>query len=71
MAPNDCFHTIHQELTTGIQLTNGAKRRRGSKVHMAVDTLGHLLAVRVTTGRCSWCSWRIPRGQDADFNRRR
>ena len=25
---------------------DGAKRRRGSKVHMAVDTLGHLLAPR-------------------------
>ncbi|WP_135256841.1 IS5 family transposase [Thermus caldilimi] len=27
---------------------DGAKRRRGSKVHMAVDTLGHLLALVVT-----------------------
>ena len=27
---------------------DGAKRRRGSKVHMAVDTLGHLLALSVT-----------------------
>jgi transposase len=27
---------------------DGAKRRRGSKVHSAVDTLGHLLALRVT-----------------------
>ncbi len=27
---------------------DGYKRRRGSKVHMAVDTLGHLLAVHVT-----------------------
>jgi len=27
---------------------DGAKRRKGSKVHAAVDTLGHLLAVRVT-----------------------
>ena len=27
---------------------NGAKRKRGSKVHMAVDTLGHLLALHVT-----------------------
>jgi transposase len=27
---------------------DGAKRRRGSKVHVAVDTLGHLLALRVT-----------------------
>ena len=26
----------------------GAKKRKGSKVHMAVDTLGHLLALRVT-----------------------
>jgi transposase len=27
---------------------DGAKRRRGSKMHLAVDTLGHLLALRVT-----------------------
>lgn len=27
---------------------DGAKRTRGSRVHMAVDTLGHLLAVHVT-----------------------
>ncbi len=27
---------------------DGAKRRRGSKVHIAVDTLGHLLALLVT-----------------------
>jgi transposase len=27
---------------------DGAKRRTGSKVHLAVDTLGHLLAVQVT-----------------------
>lgn len=27
---------------------DGAKRRKGSKVHVAVDTLGQLLAVRVT-----------------------
>jgi transposase len=27
---------------------DGAKRKRGSKVHLAVDTLGHLLALHVT-----------------------
>ena len=27
---------------------DGYKRRNGSKVHMAVDTLGHLLAIHVT-----------------------
>lgn len=27
---------------------DGAKRRKGSKVHVAVDTLGHLLALHVT-----------------------
>src|SRR5205807_7094246 len=27
---------------------DGDKRRRGSKVHIAVDTLGHLLALHVT-----------------------
>jgi transposase len=30
---------------------DGHKMRNGSKVHIAVDTLGHLLAVRVTTGK--------------------
>ncbi|MBO1358924.1 IS5 family transposase [Acetobacter sacchari] len=29
---------------------DGAKRKRGSKVHLAVDTLGHLLALHVTPG---------------------
>jgi transposase len=28
---------------------DGHKRRKGSKVHIAVDTLGHLLALRVTS----------------------
>jgi transposase len=27
---------------------DGAKRRKGAKVHLAVDTLGHLLALKVT-----------------------
>ncbi|MET3437294.1 transposase [Sphingomonas sp. 1185] len=27
---------------------DGAKRKKGSKIHMAVDTLGHLLALHVT-----------------------
>ena len=27
---------------------DGYKRRNGSKVHLAVDTLGHLLALKVT-----------------------
>lgn len=27
---------------------DGAKKRKGSKVHLAVDTLGHLLALKVT-----------------------
>jgi transposase len=27
---------------------DGAKKKKGSKVHLAVDTLGHLLALRVT-----------------------
>ena len=28
---------------------DGAKRRKGSKTHLAVDTLGHLLALYVTS----------------------
>lgn len=27
---------------------NGCKLKKGSKVHMAVDTLGHLLVLHVT-----------------------
>jgi hypothetical protein len=30
---------------------DGAKRRRGSKVHMVVDSLGQLLAAHVTAAR--------------------
>src|SRR5258706_15458874 len=29
---------------------DGAKRKKGSKIHMAVDTLGHLLSLPVTPG---------------------
>lgn len=29
---------------------DGAKRKKGSKIHIAVDTLGHLLALKVTPG---------------------
>ena len=32
---------------------DGAKRRKGSKVHIVVDTLGHLLALRVTPASSS------------------
>jgi len=31
-----------------VPLTTEAKRRKGSKVHIAVDTLGHLIALTVT-----------------------
>lgn len=30
---------------------NGGKRRKGSKVHMAVDTLGHLLALHISPAK--------------------
>lgn len=29
---------------------DGAKRKRGTKIHIAVDTMGHLLALHVTAG---------------------
>jgi transposase len=32
---------------------DGAKRKKGSKVHLAVDTLGHLLALHVTAADAS------------------
>jgi len=35
---------------------NGHERMRGSKVHMAVDTLGHLLALHVTPADVDDCA---------------
>lgn len=41
--------TLQSTPTSGARAGyDGAKRKRGSKVHAAVDTLGHLLAVHVT-----------------------
>jgi transposase len=41
--------TIQSTPTSGARAGyDGAKKRKGSKVHAAVDTLGHLLALRVT-----------------------
>jgi transposase len=41
--------TLHSTPTSGQRAGyDGAKRRRGSKVHIAVDTWGHLLALVVT-----------------------
>jgi transposase len=41
--------TLHSSPESGTRAGyDGAKRRRGSKVHLAVDTLGHLLALLVT-----------------------
>jgi transposase len=41
--------TLHSTPESGPRAGyDGAKRKRGSKVHMAVDTLGHLLALHVT-----------------------
>lgn len=34
-----------------VQAYDGYKRRRGSKVHMAVDTLGHLIDQSVTPAK--------------------
>lgn len=42
-------HTLQSSRESGPRAGHdGYKRKRGSKVHMAVDTLGHLLAVHVT-----------------------
>jgi transposase len=42
-------HTLQSSPESGARACyDGAKRRRGSKVHLAVDTLGHLLALCVT-----------------------
>jgi transposase len=41
--------TLQSTPTSGARAGyDGAKRRKGSKVHVAVDTLGHLLALHVT-----------------------
>ena len=41
--------TVQSTPTSGARAGyDGAKRRKGSKVHVAVDTLGHLLALHVT-----------------------
>lgn len=42
-------HTLQSTPESGARAGyDGAKRRQGSKVHAAVDTLGHLLALHVT-----------------------
>jgi transposase len=41
--------TLQSSVESGVRSGwDGHKRRKGSKVHMAVDTLGHLLALHVT-----------------------
>lgn len=48
-----CFEALVDDLARGAAPDSGsqagAKRKRGSKVHMAVDTLGYLLTLHVTT----------------------
>ena len=34
---------------------DGGKRKKGSKIHMAVDTLGHLLSMHVTSASADDC----------------
>ena len=44
--------TLRSTPESGARATyDGAKRTKGSKVHVAVDTLGHLLALVVTPGK--------------------
>jgi len=44
--------TLRSTPESGARATyDGAKRTKGSKVHIAVDTLGHLLALVVTPGK--------------------
>ena len=42
------YHPTNEDPFVGTPGYDGAKRRRGSKVHIAVDTLGHLIALTVT-----------------------
>src|SRR5207249_1414556 len=42
-------HTLQSTPESGHRAGyDGAKRKKGSKIHVAVDTLGHLLALHVT-----------------------
>src|SRR3954471_8099089 len=50
---------------------DGAKRRRGSKVHMAVDTLWHLLALRVSAANAQERPGRGPGRAGPGGHRRR
>ena len=54
--------TLQSTPESGARATyDGAKRRKGSKVHAAVDTLGHLLALHVTP------AWEQDRAQVAEL----
>src|ERR687897_780737 len=49
--PNDLppWHAVYDQAQRWLRAGwDGHKRTRGSKLHLAVDTLGHLLALRVT-----------------------
>lgn len=47
-------HTLRSTPESGTRAGyDGAKRKRGSKIHLAVDTLGHLLALHVTPASAS------------------
>lgn len=47
-------HTLRSTPESGARAGyDGAKRKRGSKIHLAVDTLGHLLALHVTPASAS------------------
>src|SRR5262245_3562984 len=49
-ADSKCLHrTLQSTVESGGRAGyDGAKRRKGNKVHLAVDTLGHLLVLCVT-----------------------
>src|SRR5215218_6814192 len=50
--------TLHSPRERGARgLRDGAKRKKGSKVHAAVDTLGHLLALFVTPANEQERAW--------------
>lgn len=42
------MEATHKPYPSDVSDYDGHKRKKGSKVHMAVDTPGHLLALRVT-----------------------
>jgi hypothetical protein len=57
-SPRQPYSTLHSPRERGARgLRDGAKHKKGSKLHAAVDTLGHLLALFVTPANEQERAW--------------